>query len=279
MSSAAERIKTFGTFVAGGLVGGLIAGALHHGWGHMVSNGFDPFGDGGKATYKATDASRGTATQAGFAVRPLTASTGEGERFNIAAIPTYIIPTAEAAAIGGNPASSQPLLLVEKAGARKVVKLQRQPAHKKPAHQAKRPPAAKPKTGNRQKDGHGAGKPAGKPTKAINSGTASNGNWIDQLMPGKPTPAVYYSYNANPSAKEKPAPANSWVGKLVTDGNQKVKVNSGKVGMATHKKSDLHTGAGQTGKALTGGSGDFPNWSEGKTSKDKVMVCIKDECV
>lgn len=323
--SAMQRLKTAGTFIAGGLVGGLIANALQYGWSYAVSNGFDPFGDGGKAAYKETGYRIGTATQAGFAVRPLTASAGQGERFTMAAIPTYLIPAAEAAISGGNiagqgntfpanvasglggsrPATVRQQLTVTatlvanlsgsqqqpvgqastgKATKAVIAKLLHKPAHTSTAHQVKPDHAGRPNTGNGQKGGQGMGKLAGKPAKATNTassgtGAASNGNWVGKLMPGTPAPAVYYSYNAKPSPQEKAAPAHSWVGKLMTDGKQKVKVNSGKVGMATHKKSDLHTGAGASGRALTGGSGNEPIWYAGKEPLKKkpgnVTVCLE----
>lgn len=308
--SAMQRIKTAGTFIAGGLVGGLIANALQHGWSYAVSNGFDPFGDGGKAVYKETDHRIGTATQAGFAVRPLTASEGQGEHFTMAVIPAYIIPAAEAGTPGGNtagqgntiptnaansfggsrpatsrqqptvtatltanPSGSQRQPDTRKAAKAVTAKLQHKPAH-----------AGRPNTGNGQKGGHGVGKLAGKPAKAINTvasgtGSASKGDWVGKLMPGTPAPAVYYSYNAKPSPQETAAPAHSWVGKLMTDGDRKVKVNAGKVGIHTRKKSDLHSGAGQTGHSLSGGSGNFPSWSTGEKPKGSVIVCVEDECV
>ena len=284
--SAMQRLKTAGTFIAGGLVGGLIAKALQHGWSYAVSNGFDPFGDGGKAAYKETVHRIGTATQAGFAVRPLTASAGQGERFTMAAIPIYLIPAVEAATSGGNtavqgntiPTNTASSLGEGRPATRKATKVvtakpRHKPAHSKPVQ----------KTGKGQKSGQGGVMPAKATSNAASgTGTVSNGGWVGKLMPGTPAPAVYYNYNAKPSPQEKAAPAHSWVGKLMTDGDRKVKVNAGKVGIHTRKKSDLHSGAGQTGHSLSGGSGNFPVWSTGKKPipiGDSVIVCIEDECV
>lgn len=279
---AMERLKTAGTFLAGGLLGGLIAGALQHGWGQMVSNGLDPFGDGGKAVYKETNASRGTAVvKVGFAVRPLTTGGGQGEHFSMTAIPTYLIPPAEAASTSATPISFRQEAVSPLAGHSLRSPQPVTVTHKSSASRPK-PSKAKPnKMNSRQRVAGGAssGKNSASHNASSRSAATAQANWVAKLMPGTPAPAVYYSYNAKPSLKEKAAPAHSWAGKLMTDGNQAIKVNAGKVGIHTQKKSDLHSGAGQTGKALSGGSGDFPVWSNGKKAVDGVTVCIKDECV
>ncbi len=288
-TGAVQRIKTFGTFVAGGCVGALIAGAMYHVWDYGKSNGFNPFGDGGKSAYKTSDSRVGTATQAmPGSPRQLSSSAGQGEINTLAAIPVMLVSAAEAGEVGtlpfvvGNPSgaasstTAKPAIHTEQRQASSANTPGQQGSLRKQAGQGGTKPPANKVT--QRTVAHPVKVPtAGKQHQQGKAATAPD-TWVGKLMPGQAVQADYYNYIRNPKPQERAAQQGTWVARLM--GEAPVKVNKGKPAQfQTPSKSSLHTGAGNKGDRLNGG-GVALIWSEkGDAPLSRVTVCIKRECV
>ncbi|HRJ52293.1 MAG TPA: hypothetical protein PLE99_05975 [Candidatus Thiothrix moscowensis] len=277
-TGAVQRIKTFGTFVAGGCVGALIAGAMYHVWDYGKSNGFNPFGDGGKSVYKTSDSRAGTATQSmPGSPRLLTSSAGQGEINTLAAIPVMLVSSAEASDAETRPfVMGKPSGAASSSAAKPVIQMVRQQASSSTPHKQQGSQTAHP----RKQASQGDTKP---PANKVAQRTVTRpapvpATWVGRLMPGQAVQADYYNYIRNPKPQERAAQQGTWVARLM--GEAPVKVNKGKPAQfQTPSKSSLHTGAGNQGDRLNGG-GNALIWSEkGDAPLSGVTVCIKKECV
>jgi hypothetical protein len=276
--TAGAKLKTLGAFAAGGLASAVITTALLHGWGALASNGLNPFGDGGKATYKDADSRTGTAPQTGLTARPAPiVGQGQGIPGQVSApvVMVTMMPTPAAmpasmtdAGVGFAPAMHQAGQATRQAPTR-LASVPQPPA---PVAAAKKP----------------AAQMGSKPTAA--SGKVG-GDWVAALMPGKAAPAqrqpspYYYEYTANKGGKATsktttaPAAGSNWVDALM--GNQPVKRTGGRVSQYQTARTALGSSAGQGGDRLTGGGMDAL-WAKGDVDvkpkaprKSRLSVCFE----
>ncbi|MDD5394594.1 MAG: hypothetical protein PHE17_16385 [Thiothrix sp.] len=275
--AAGAKLKTFGTFAAGGLVSAVITSALLHGWGSWASNGLNPFGDGGKSAYKDTDAQTGTAPKAGLAVRPSPATpvvvlamlpTPPAAQASRAGVDVGFVPTVRQTGKTTQPVLASGEALAQAPAVATVA------AHKPAARTGSKPVAAS----------AAAGKTGG--------GAASGGNWITALMPGEaksaPSP-YYYEYTApkggkastvtQPKATLPAASGNNWVASLM--GNQPIKRTAGRASPYQTTSTALGSAAGVGGDRLTGGGTDSV-WAKGDfdlkpkdPNKSRLSVCLE----
>lgn len=282
--AAGAKLKTFGTFAAGGLVSAVITTALLHGWGVLTSNGLNPFGDGGKSAYKDTDAQTGTAPKAGLAGRPAPAA----PVVMLAMLPTPPVAQASMAGVdvGFVPAvrqtgqAAQPVLARGEALAQAPA-VATVTTTKPAARRDNKPAAANAAVG---KTGGGA----------ASGGTAAGGNWVAALMPGDakaaPSP-YYYEYTAPKGGKSHgvtqqkttlpAASGNNWVASLM--GNQPVKRTAGRASPYQTTSTALGSAAGVGGDRLTGGGADAV-WAKGDIEvgpkkdphKSRISVCTEE---
>ncbi|MDD5394670.1 MAG: hypothetical protein PHE17_16770 [Thiothrix sp.] len=294
--AAGAKLKTFGTFAAGGLASAVITTALLHGWGVLGSNGLNPFGDGGKSGYKDTDAKTGIARKAGLTVRPAPAI-GQGQGMDgLASAPVVMLarmptpPVAQASTVGTNVGFVQTVRQTWQAPRQVLASGAALPQAAAVATVATTKPAAR--TGSKPVAASAA-RVAGGGT-AAHGGTASGGNWVAVLMPGDaktaPSP-YYYEYTAKKGGKPHgvtqqkttlpAASGNNWVASLM--GNQPVKRTAGRASPYQTTSTALGSAAGVGGDRLTGGGADAV-WAKGDIEvgakkdphKSRISVCTEE---